>query len=146
MTKPAKLGATLRRARLDAKMTLTKLGKRVKVSASYICRIERGEKMRQPSPSILTAIAKVLKLNPDEVFRIAGRIPTDIERFLLTVPGAIELTRAMMPSPSRGAVVTHGDPDALTIPAPAETKPDSPQGFDPAFEDAGPSTLVGHGG
>ncbi len=64
------LGKTLKQQRLMAGLTLQQLSGRSGISASYLARIERGE--RYPSASILRKIASPLNIGEVELLVFAG--------------------------------------------------------------------------
>lgn len=63
------LGTLLKRARNEKKMRLEDVAKGIKLTATYIGRIEQGKEI--PKPDVLRAIAKVLGLPPDELIKLA---------------------------------------------------------------------------
>ena len=63
-------GQGLKRQRLAADMTLQRLASKSGVSASYLARVERGE--RHPSAIIVGKIAKSLGMDPVLLMNIAG--------------------------------------------------------------------------
>lgn len=64
------LGSVVRQRRAMVPLTLKELAGESGVSASYLCRIEKGE--RCPSARILRKMAKPLGLGEDELFVSAG--------------------------------------------------------------------------
>jgi transcriptional regulator with XRE-family HTH domain len=91
-----KLGTLIREARERAGLTLADLAKRCRISSSYLCRIEQGARERRPSTKLLERIAVALGLETDAVFAVAGRLPADVERYLLSSPGAMQKLRRQM--------------------------------------------------
>jgi transcriptional regulator with XRE-family HTH domain len=77
-----KLSALLRSARSRRGVNLRDLAEEVGVSASYLSRIESGEHVRI-SGKTLERLAQALQLAVDDVYRSAGRLPPDVERFVL---------------------------------------------------------------
>ena len=63
-------------------MILRDLALEVGVSPSYLSRIESGEHVRI-SGSTLEKLAAALRLPVDDLYRAAGRLPPDVERFVL---------------------------------------------------------------
>lgn len=68
------LGHILNTHRRMSGLTLQRLGDAAGVSASYIARIERGE--RYPSAFVLTRLAGVLKINEADLLVLAGYMST----------------------------------------------------------------------
>ena len=62
---------------------LRELARRVGISATYLSRIETGEERRPPSEEALTALARDLAADPDELLALAGRVPADVIDILL---------------------------------------------------------------
>jgi transcriptional regulator with XRE-family HTH domain len=77
-----KLSTLLRSTRGDRGVCLRDLADTVGVSASYLSRIESGEHVRI-SGGTLERLAQALQLPVDDVYRSAGRLPPDVERFVL---------------------------------------------------------------
>ncbi|GAB4010741.1 helix-turn-helix domain-containing protein [Nocardioides ultimimeridianus] len=69
----ADLGKYLRAQREIAQVSLRAFARAINVSDSYLSQVERG--MYQPSPDVLSAIAKGLGVAPDQLFRRAGWLP-----------------------------------------------------------------------
>jgi len=68
-------GKTLKQRRLMVPLTLRELAAKSGVSASHLCRVERGE--RFPSGHILRKIAKPLGLDESQLMVMAGYLPPD---------------------------------------------------------------------
>ena len=64
------LAPILQQQRISLSLTIGELAARSGVSASYLSRVERGE--RFPSALILQKIARPLGFNEDELFMLAG--------------------------------------------------------------------------
>jgi transcriptional regulator with XRE-family HTH domain len=69
------LGTVIKRQRAMVPLTLLDLAKLSGISASYLARIERGE--RYPSARVLRQIAKPLGFDEDELFVLAGYLSHD---------------------------------------------------------------------
>lgn len=54
-------GKKLREIRIENKLTMEKVAKKTKLSASYICRIEQG--VRNPTIKTLDKLSKAYKMN-----------------------------------------------------------------------------------
>jgi transcriptional regulator with XRE-family HTH domain len=84
----------IRAARAEACLSLRDLAARVQCSPSHLSRLENGAR-EVPSPRLLTKLATVLKLDRDEVFVAAGRIPGDIVRWITMTPNALPRLRRL---------------------------------------------------
>ena len=73
-SKEGTLGELIRRQRLMMSLTLGELTERSGVSSSHLGRIERGE--RFPSARVLRKIARPLGFREDEIFSLAGYLPS----------------------------------------------------------------------
>src|SRR6202007_3411308 len=71
----ADLGRYIRARREIARLSLRHLARMTKVSDSYLSQVERG--LYQPSPAVLTAIARGLGVSPDSLFRRMGSLSVD---------------------------------------------------------------------
>lgn len=69
------LGRYIRAQREIARLSLRHLARMTKVSDSYLSQIERG--LYQPSPDVLSAIARGLGVSPDSLFRRMGWLADD---------------------------------------------------------------------
>lgn len=65
-------GEKLREIRLKNNLTMEKVAKKTKLSASYICRIEQGA--RNPTIKTLDKLSKVYKMNFIDKFILERRI------------------------------------------------------------------------
>ncbi|MFC1937450.1 helix-turn-helix domain-containing protein [Chloroflexota bacterium] len=74
MERPNNLGKIIKQQRLVMELTLKELAATSGISASYLGRIERGE--RYPSANILRKIAKPLGFEEGELFTLAGYLST----------------------------------------------------------------------
>ena len=75
-------GSTLRRYRLRAGVSQNALAKVVGINASYINRLESGER-EAPTREVAHALARALALCPDEVDRLlfaAGHVPPSLQK------------------------------------------------------------------
>lgn len=61
-----KVGKTLKNARRSLGLTQAEVADKVGISSNYYSMIERGER-ESPGTKIMTAIAKVLKLQPSDI-------------------------------------------------------------------------------
>ncbi|MGH7203833.1 MAG: helix-turn-helix transcriptional regulator [Candidatus Levyibacteriota bacterium] len=65
--KDNKVGKSLRKARKSLGLTQAQVAEKVGISSNYYSMIERGER-ENPGSSIMTKIAKVLKLKSSDIF------------------------------------------------------------------------------
>jgi transcriptional regulator with XRE-family HTH domain len=91
-----KLHKLIKRTREERSFTQTELAKRTKVSLGYLSRVESGQLV--PGEDLLNRLAMALSLPMDEVLVAAGRLPRDVERFLIANPKAVARVRTMMGS------------------------------------------------
>jgi transcriptional regulator with XRE-family HTH domain len=80
------LGRRLEAAREEAGYTLRKLAEVTGVPMSSINRLLKDE-VAEPSPTYLVELAKVLDLNPSELFALAGLPYPDLDDVLRNVYG-----------------------------------------------------------
>jgi transcriptional regulator with XRE-family HTH domain len=71
----ADLGQYIRAQREIARLSLRHLARMTKVSDSYLSQVERG--LYQPSPVVLSAIARGLGISPEALFRRMGWLSVD---------------------------------------------------------------------
>jgi transcriptional regulator with XRE-family HTH domain len=90
------LGSLLRDARHQAGLTLVTVAKQVGISVAHLSRVELDAPDHGASVAMLGALAKALKVNVDTIFFAAGRVPPDLEQWLVTTEGAIALVRKQM--------------------------------------------------
>lgn len=81
-------GGRIRAARMREKITLRKFAEMVGVSPTYISQIERNE-YDPPSIERIEKIAKLLRLNADELSALAKRTPVDLEMVFQKHPNQI---------------------------------------------------------
>jgi len=74
----------LQSCRLSAGFSLRRLAKALRVDPAYISRIESGKV--PPSNEIIQSIAKVLKINTDELLLKSGRLPKSWQKALSNSP------------------------------------------------------------
>jgi transcriptional regulator with XRE-family HTH domain len=75
MNETLNLGTIVKRQRNRLGLTLLDLSKKSGVSVSHLGRIENAQ--RYPSPPVLKIIAEPLGLDENELFNLAGYLPTD---------------------------------------------------------------------
>ena len=79
-------GTTVRSAREETGYGLRELAHRIGISPAYLSRIETSSIEWTPSEDLIRSLASVLNHDADELMRLAGRLPTDIQRYILTNP------------------------------------------------------------
>ncbi|MFT3840759.1 MAG: helix-turn-helix transcriptional regulator [Myxococcaceae bacterium] len=90
---PEKLGDRLRRRRNDKKLGLREAAGKLNISPTYLSRIETNEEKSPPGEDVLRALAKLLDENFDELMTLAGRIPTDVAKYISSDPGMPQFLR-----------------------------------------------------
>lgn len=81
-------GQTIRKLRKAKNLTLRGLASKVKVTFTYLSKIE-NEKLDfgdYPSEAVIRELAKALDADPDELLLSAKKIPDDIRRRVLQRP------------------------------------------------------------
>ena len=81
MGESRKFGARLRELRIQAGMTLRGLAQAVNIDFTYLSKIENGV-LPPPSEKVIQQLAESLQADRDELFTLAGRIPSDIAEML----------------------------------------------------------------
>jgi transcriptional regulator with XRE-family HTH domain len=74
----------LRRIRSERGESVREVARRVGVDASYLSRVERGEKV--PSPAFRQRLAKNYDFPPDAIELASGGVPSDIAEILRQHP------------------------------------------------------------
>jgi transcriptional regulator with XRE-family HTH domain len=80
-----RFGEVIRAHRQDLKITLRTFAAAVEMSPTYLSKVERGE-FPPPAEKKIVAIAKRLKLNPDELLGLAGRVASDVTQIIQKQP------------------------------------------------------------
>jgi len=88
------LAMALKRARAKYACSLRKLSEKAGVSPSFLSRIENAQE--RPPDHILVVYAKSFRVDADELFRLAGRIPSDMVAHLVKSPRTLKQIRAEM--------------------------------------------------
>jgi transcriptional regulator with XRE-family HTH domain len=86
-------GTTVRSAREEAGYGLRELAERINISPAYLSRVETESIECTPSESLILSLASALGMNADELMRLAGRMPTDIKRYILNNPRVLKRLR-----------------------------------------------------
>ena len=89
------LGQTVREAREVKGLSQKDFAELVGLSGAYVSRLEhdRHEHIGRPSEHRIKAMSDVLGFDFDELCRLAGRIPGDIESYLLDRPKELRRLR-----------------------------------------------------
>lgn len=88
-----KLGDRLRRRRNEKKLGLREAAGKLKISPTYLSRIETSEEKSPPGEEVLQAMANLLDENFDELMTLAGRIPSDVAAYIGSDPGLPQFLR-----------------------------------------------------
>lgn len=81
-------GARVRRLREERRIGLRPFAKMIKVSATYLSKIERGE-LSPPAEERVKEIARLLDQDPDELLALAGRVATELDDIIRERPRAM---------------------------------------------------------
>jgi transcriptional regulator with XRE-family HTH domain len=98
------LGALIRAQRAAAGLSLRELAERTAVSNAYLSQIERG--LHEPSISVLSAIARALDVQLEELLRRAGLLETDAAGALVIDTEAAILGDPQLSEPQRIALLS----------------------------------------
>lgn len=85
------LGEYLRERREAKKIGLREMARRVKLSPSYLSKVEHND--RQPRFETVVALAHRLGEDADAILLIAGYVPADVLEMLQRDPGLLGLIR-----------------------------------------------------
>jgi len=97
-SRPMKFGSTLRRLRQRADLGLKAVAPQVKVSYTYLSKIENGHKT--PSPELIERLCELYQADSDELISSLGQLPSDIQRIVEVNGKAVfELLREHYPQP-----------------------------------------------
>jgi transcriptional regulator with XRE-family HTH domain len=83
--KPETFGQTVRRLRESRQIGLRQFAERVKMSATYLSKVERDE-LLPPSEEKIRNIAKHLGQDEDEFLGLAGRVAPDLNQIIRRQP------------------------------------------------------------
>ena len=78
-------GSLVREEREQRKIGLREMARRIGVSPTYLSMIERGE-FPAPAEDKVTAIAKIIGRDRDELLALAGRVSSDLETKIMANP------------------------------------------------------------
>ena len=80
-------GSWLRQIRLDRKMSQSQLAEELSLTASYVSRVESGD--RAPSCEMLDQLARIFGFSEAEMHLRAGRLPPEFQAVAMVDPQAI---------------------------------------------------------
>jgi len=75
-------GEVIKDARKEKRITQRDLAKMISVDFTYISKIETGA-LEPPSESVIGKIAKILELDPNELFILAKKVPTEFKNSII---------------------------------------------------------------
>ena len=85
-------GAPLRRYRRAADMSQRELAERIGIDFSYLSKLE-NDRISPPAADTIVAICRVLKVDPEVLLALTGKIPSDVQQTVGTSIGAQEFLR-----------------------------------------------------
>lgn len=86
-------GRTVRDARKRRGISQKQLAEIAGIDFTYLSKIE-NDRMPPPSEKTIRAMAVELATDPDELLRLAGKVPSDLAEFLVRDPDAIRYLRS----------------------------------------------------
>lgn len=86
MVKREKLGERIKRVRQERELGLRETAAKVGISATYLSRIENCQDPSPPTEKTIRALAELLEDDFDELMRLAGRVPEDVQKVLKADP------------------------------------------------------------
>lgn len=99
---PPTLARLLKSEREAAGLTRQEMADQLGVSRPHLTRLEAGQH-KQPSPALLGRIAKRLDVSPDDLYALAGYLPSD------ELPSFVPYLRAMHPEWPDSVITMLGD-------------------------------------
>lgn len=88
------LGRKIREARESLELSQRALAKRIGITSQYLGRVEANKADGEPTEATLHALALELAVPAEELMRLAGRVPADIEAWMRADPLAFDKMRA----------------------------------------------------
>jgi putative DNA methylase len=88
------LGKKIAEARAAAELSIRSLAEAVRCSAAHLSRVESGH--TAPGAKLVRRIARRLAIPEDDLMMLAGKMPPDVERWLLTRPEEVRRLRGRM--------------------------------------------------
>lgn len=89
-------GVTLRERRIEAGFGLREFAELIEISASYLSRVETGAIESAPSEEVIVRMAEELACESDELLLLAGRVPADVQRYIVDDPRVLKNLRRRM--------------------------------------------------
>lgn len=86
-------GRTIRDERKRRGISQKELAEKAGIDFTYLSKIE-NDRMAPPSEKAIRAMAEALATDPDELIRLAGKVPSDLAEFLVRDPDAIRYLRS----------------------------------------------------
>lgn len=86
-------GLKLRTLRRESGISQRDLAERVGLDFSYISKLE-NDRMPPPAADTIVAICRVLKVSPDDLLALTGKMPSDVQRGITGSTVAQEFLRA----------------------------------------------------
>ena len=87
-------GEKIKVKRLNSNIGLRELARRIQVSGAYMYRLENGE--CRPSEELVVKISEHLEIDFDELMLSTGRIPSDVESYIVGNPIVLKRLRVEM--------------------------------------------------
>jgi len=87
MPRREQLGDRIRRLRRQRQLGLRQTAARIGISAAYLSRIETDRGQSPPAERVIRTLASVLADDFDQLMQLAGRVSTDVERYITADPG-----------------------------------------------------------
>lgn len=86
VVKREKLGERIKRIRQARELGLRETATKVGISSTYLSRIENCQDPTPPKEKVIRDLAAVLEDDFDELMRLAGRVPEDVQKVLKADP------------------------------------------------------------
>ncbi len=86
VVKREKLGERIKRIRQARELGLRETAAKVGISSTYLSRIENCQDPTPPKEKVIRDLAAVLEDDFDELMRLAGRVPEDVQKVLKADP------------------------------------------------------------
>ncbi len=80
-----KFGKFVRQRREAKRISLRQMAKGIGVSPAYLSQVERGQSA-PPTEDKVTAIAKILDFDADELLAVAGKVSSDLTKIIRDQP------------------------------------------------------------
>ena len=83
-------GWFVRQRRVAQGISLRQMAKMIEVSPAYLSQVERGQST-PPTEDKVTAIAKILDLDADELLAVAGKVSSDLTKIIREQPSEMAI-------------------------------------------------------